>query len=98
MPRHELAMASNISNTIHCMHKSNVNLHELDIYSMVVIYFPTFLCKSFHILTSWLASYIATHVLYSLISTKHSDMLNKNTHGAKKARTIRSSCYLTMGT
>ena len=30
MPRHELAIASNISNTIHCIHKSNVKLHELD--------------------------------------------------------------------
>ena len=35
MPRHELAIASNISNTIHCMYtvKSNVKLHELDVYS-----------------------------------------------------------------
>ena len=33
MPRHQLAIASNISNTIHCMHKSNVKLHELDVYS-----------------------------------------------------------------
>ena len=33
MPRHELAIASNISNTIHCIHKSNIKLHELDVYS-----------------------------------------------------------------
>ena len=31
MPRRQLAIASNISNTIHCMHKSNVKLHELDV-------------------------------------------------------------------
>ena len=43
MPRHELAIASSISNTIHCIHKSNVKLHELDVYSqhIVVIYLPT---------------------------------------------------------
>ena len=48
MPRHELAIASNISNAIHCIHKSNVKLHELDVYSqhIVVIYLP-YLCKSF---------------------------------------------------
>ena len=28
MPRHELAIASNISNTIHC-----IKLHELEVYS-----------------------------------------------------------------
>ena len=41
MPRHELAIASNISNTIHCVYTS-VNLHELDVYSqhIVVIYLP----------------------------------------------------------
>ena len=33
MPRHELVIASNISNTILCIHKSNVKLHELDVYS-----------------------------------------------------------------
>ena len=33
MPRHELVIASNISNTIYCIHKSNVKLHELDVYS-----------------------------------------------------------------
>ena len=42
MPRHKLAIANNISNTIHCIHKSNVKLHELDVYSqhIVVIYLP----------------------------------------------------------
>ena len=33
MPRHELVIASNISNTIHCIHKSNVKLREFDVYS-----------------------------------------------------------------
>ena len=42
MPRHELAIASNISNTIYCVHKSNVKLYVLDVYSqhIVVIYLP----------------------------------------------------------
>ena len=44
MPRHELSIASNkyISNAIHCIHRSNVKLHELDVYSqhIVVIYLP----------------------------------------------------------
>ena len=44
MPGHELVIANNISNTIHCIHKSNVKLHELDVYShhyiIVVIYLP----------------------------------------------------------
>ena len=42
MPRHELAIASNISNAIHCIHKSNVKLHEFNVYShhKVVVYFP----------------------------------------------------------
>ena len=42
MPRHELAIPNNISNTIHCIHKSNVKLIELDIYSqhIVVIHLP----------------------------------------------------------
>ena len=31
-----------------------------------------------------LASYIAINVMYSLLFTKSSDMLNKNTYGAKK--------------
>ena len=31
-----------------------------------------------------LASYIAINVMYSLLFTKNSDMLNKNTYGAKK--------------
>ena len=44
MPRHELAklLRSNIQyNSLH-VHKSNVKLHELDVYSqhMVVIYLP----------------------------------------------------------
>ena len=41
MPRHELAIASNISNTIHCMHvhKSNVKLHAYSQH-IVVIYLP----------------------------------------------------------
>ena len=31
-----------LSNTIHCIHKSSVKLHELDVYShhIVVIYLP----------------------------------------------------------
>ena len=42
MARHKLSMATNISNTIYCIHKSNVKLHELDVYSqhIVVIYLP----------------------------------------------------------
>ena len=33
MPRHKLAIASNIQyNSLH-VHKSNVKLHELDVYS-----------------------------------------------------------------
>ena len=38
MLRHELcvAIASNISNTIHCIHKCNVKLHELDVYVYIV--------------------------------------------------------------
>ena len=38
MLRHELcvAIASNISNTIHCIHKCNVKLHELDLYVYTV--------------------------------------------------------------
>ena len=49
-----MAIASNISNTIHCIHKSNVKLHELDVYSqhMIVLYIATYLHKSFHILIS----------------------------------------------
>ena len=43
MPRHELAIASDIIqyNSLH-VHKSNVKLHELDVYSqhIVVIYLP----------------------------------------------------------
>ena len=35
MPRHELAVTSN---TIHCMCKSNVKLHELDMYSQHIIW------------------------------------------------------------
>ena len=39
MPGHELVIASNLSNAIHCIHKSNVKLHELDVYSKhMVIY------------------------------------------------------------
>ena len=48
MPRHELAY---ISNTIHCIHKSNVKLHELDVAIQSALY--TYLCKSFHILISY---------------------------------------------
>ena len=42
MPRHQLAKSSNIQyNSLH-VHKSNVKLHELDVYSqyIVVIYLP----------------------------------------------------------
>ena len=42
MPRQEKAKASNIQcNSLH-IHKSNVKLHELDVFSqhMVVIYLP----------------------------------------------------------
>ena len=42
MPRYELAKASNIQyNSLH-IHKSNVKLHELDVFSqhIVVIYLP----------------------------------------------------------
>ena len=45
MPWHELAKTSNIQynsvNSLH-VHKSNVKLHELDVYSqhIVVIYLP----------------------------------------------------------
>ena len=42
MPRYELDISSNISNTIHCIHKSNVKLREVDVYNhhKVVIYLP----------------------------------------------------------
>ena len=52
MPRHELAIATNISNTIHCIQKNNVKLHELDVYSDSAYssYILTYVCKSFHIL------------------------------------------------
>ena len=42
MPKYELAKTSNIQyNSLH-VHKSNVNLHKLDVYSqhIVVIYLP----------------------------------------------------------
>ena len=37
MPRHKLAIASNRSNAIHCTHKSNVKLHELEVYSQHIL-------------------------------------------------------------
>ena len=38
MPRHQLAIASNKSNTIHCMHKSNVKLmYTVSIYMVVIV-------------------------------------------------------------
>ena len=42
MPRHELAKASNIQYNSLYIHKSNVKLHELDVFSqhIVVIYLP----------------------------------------------------------
>ena len=46
MPRHELAVASNISNTIYCIHKSNIKLHELDVYSQ-------------HIASSYILTYVS---------------------------------------
>ena len=70
MPRYELAIASNISNKIHCMHKSNVKLHELGAYSQHIV--VTYVSLSTFLLVSYVASYLAIHFLHSL-------MLNKNT-------------------
>ena len=53
MPKHELAIASNIYNIIRCLYTSNVKLHELDVYGhniTLVMYLP--ICKSFHTLIS----------------------------------------------
>ena len=37
MPRRQLAIASNISNTIYCMHKSNVKfMYTVSIYMVVI--------------------------------------------------------------
>ena len=75
MHRHELAKPSNIQyNSMH-VHKSNVKLHKLDVYSqhIVVIYLPMYIFPHFQLLA------IFIHVLYSLIFTKSGDMLNKNT-------------------
>ena len=46
MPRHKLAIANNISNTIHCIHKSNVKLHELDAYSYHIVAILTYVSLS----------------------------------------------------
>ena len=75
-----ILLGSNVSNTIHCIHQSIVSYHELNVYSqhVVVIY----LCNPFYILISQLYSY--TCYVYLNISTKSSDMLNKNTQGAER--------------
>ena len=63
-------------------------------YIYIYIYYIYILYVYIYIFS--LASYIAINAMYSLIFTKNSDMLNKNTYGAKKARSIRSSSYLTI--
>ena len=57
MPRHKLAIARAIaiSNAIHCIHKSNVKLHELEVYSQhnyYSSYMPTYISLSTFLLVT----------------------------------------------
>ena len=47
MLRHELAKTSSLH-----VHKSNVKLHDLDVYSQHIVVIYLYLCKSFHFLIS----------------------------------------------
>ena len=67
--RHELAIASNISNTIHCIHKSNIKLLELGAYSQHIV--VTYVSLSTFLLVSYIASYLAIHFLHSLMLNKY---------------------------
>ena len=66
--KYELAIA--ISNTIHYIHKSNVKLHELEVYSEHVASSYILIYKSLSAFSYSLVSYLAIHVLYSLFLQK----------------------------